>query len=110
MSVIVHVTVVTPGLNTCPLSVDPPDGKTVAPVNAYAIVNVQLSVATGFHVVPVCVYVQVFGFILTVWFAGHVVTTGGTMSETVTVKEQVVVLPAPSVAVQVTVVVPKLKS
>ena len=40
-----------------------------------------------------------------VTFAGHVIT-GGCVSFTVTVNEQVAVLPAPSVAVAVTVVVP----
>jgi hypothetical protein len=65
----------------------------------------QLSVAVGLKATTAP---QLPASVFTVMFEGHVIT-GNWLSTTVTVNEHVVVLPAASVAVEVTVVVPVLK-
>ena len=93
LSVFVQVTVVVPCGN-----VDPDAGvqTVVAPG--------QLSEAVGAGKVPVALVVSAAP--VTVWFAGHVIV-GGWVSLTVTVNVQLV---GPSVAEQVTVVVPTGKN
>jgi hypothetical protein len=54
--------------------------------------------------------VQLGADALTVMLAGHAESTGGCVSLTVTVKLQPEVLPFPSLAVQFTVVVPRLNA
>jgi hypothetical protein len=90
-SVAVHTTVVGPSGKTLP------EPGTQATVGA----GVQLSVAPGTTYVTLLVP--------TVRLAGHA-RAGGCKSCTVTVKLQVLVLPLPSVATHVTVVVPLLKA
>src|SRR5918994_915874 len=67
------------------------------------VVPVQLSVKVG--AVQLTTALQ-DASAFTVMFAGHPMITGGVISFTVTMNEQVAVLPAASVAVQVTMVGP----
>jgi hypothetical protein len=73
-------------------------------------VTEQLSVADAFHAFPEWTYVQPT-LVVTDWSpVTPQVITGGSSSVTVTVNEHVDVRPEPSVAVHVTVVVPRLKA
>ena len=89
-SVAVAVTVVEPGLNTLPEA------------GLYVTVAEQLSVTVA---AKVATLLHSFWAICRVIVPGQVIT-GGWLSTTVTVKEQVAVCPLPSVAVAVTVVDP----
>ena len=93
-SVAVQLTVVVPLLK-----VDPGAGE-----QATAGAGVQLSVAVGG--VKVTTAVQTFGSVFLVMFAGQPPIVGCCVSFTVTVKVQIPVLFARSVAVQLTVVTP----
>src|SRR6185369_2293967 len=95
VSVAVQVTVVTPLAKSVPLA-----GLQTK------VTPGQLSVAVGAKVTWA---VQAPASVLTATFAGHVIC-GSSVSLTVTVKVQLAVLLAPSVALQVTVVVPLLKA
>jgi hypothetical protein len=76
----------------------------VAPVITHVSwVTVQLSAKVAFGTAIVAVHKP--GSVFLTMFAGQV-TVGGCASTTVTVKEQVLVLPAASVALKVLVVVP----
>lgn len=96
---------VTPRLNALEPTVLMPvagDAPVVAPVNAQVCtVTPQLSVAVGLLGANVAVHTA--GSVGLVTLAGQVMD-GACVSLTVTVKEQVAVLPAASVAVDVTVV------
>jgi hypothetical protein len=106
-SLTVYVTVVTPILNAVEPSVLIPeaaDEPVVAPVKAQVLVTTaQLSACVG----AAAVYVEVHtpASVVLVTLPGQV-TVGDCVSFTVTVKVQLAVLPAASVAVEVTVVVP----
>ena len=98
---------VSPTLKVCvPTLFRPVSGEApvVAPDNVQVLtVTAQLSVLVGFGVVTEAEHNPAVA--LVVILAGQV-STGGSVSFTVTVKLQVELLPQPSVAVTVTVVVP----
>jgi hypothetical protein len=94
-SVTVQSTVVVPFGNTEP---DAGAQTVVAPGQLSFMVGLKVTTAE-----------QLPGSVLTVMLAGHVIV-GGILSTTVTVNEQLAVLPAASLAVQVTVVVPMAKA
>jgi hypothetical protein len=106
-SLTVYVTVVTPRLNALEPTVLIPvagDAPVVAPVNAQVCtVTPQLSVAVGLAGAKVAVHTP--GSVVLVTLAGQVML-GACVSFTVTVNVQEAVLPAASVAVEVTEVVP----
>ena len=96
-SVAVYVTIVVPRLKMVPgllvgVNVNMP------PQLSETVGAVQLTVAWQ------------DAFALTVMFEGHPVITGPVLSCTITLKEQIDVFPAASVAVYVTGVVPRLKT
>jgi hypothetical protein len=99
-------TVVIPLLKTAPFNVVfivP----VVAPDKVYTIdATVQLSEAVTFHAVPLWVYEHNPLFVAAVWLPGQNVIEGSSVSSIETSKLQLPVFPAPSVTVQVTVVVP----
>ena len=106
-SLTVYVTVVTPRLKALePTVFIPVAGElaTVAPVKAQVCtVTAQLSVAVGLFGANVAVHTPTSVVLVT--FAGQVIA-GAWVSFTVTSNVQLAVLPAASVAVEVTVVVP----